>query len=211
MFIFVREAIPMLVSTKGRYALRVMLELAQSDSTVYMPLPLIAEKQGISEKYLESIISVLSKAGLVDGLRGKGGGYRLNRPAADYSVGQILRLTEGSLAPVTCLESEENPCPRAGQCTTLPMWEKLDALWPTCWLRPTASASDAHPHGTPSASSRSQGTASSTSRRRIIPPVGTDNSVRPHRTLQIECSHKNSRTIRFGSFLFVILSSSYRS
>ena len=114
MFIFVREAIPMLVSTKGRYALRVMLELAQSDSTVYMPLPLIAEKQGISEKYLESIISVLSKAGLVDGLRGKGGGYRLNRPAADYSVGQILRLTEGSLAPVTCLESEENPCPRAG-------------------------------------------------------------------------------------------------
>ena len=84
----------MLVSTKGRYALRVMLELAQSDSTVYMPLPLIAEKQGISEKYLESIISVLSKAGLVDGLRGKGGGYRLNRPAADYSVGQILRLTE---------------------------------------------------------------------------------------------------------------------
>ena len=95
MFIFVREAIPMLVSTKGRYALRVMLELAQSDSTVYMPLPLIAEKQGISEKYLESIISVLSKAGLVDGLRGKG---------------------------------EENPCPRAGQCTTLPMWEKLDAL-----------------------------------------------------------------------------------
>ena len=118
MFIFVREAIPMLVSTKGRYALRVMLELAQSDSTVYMPLPLIAEKQGISEKYLESIISV----------HGKGGGYRLNRPAADYSVGQILRLTEGSLAPVTCLESEENPCPRAGQCTTLPMWEKLDAL-----------------------------------------------------------------------------------
>ncbi len=62
------------------------------------------------------------------GLRGTGGGYRLNRPAADYSVGQILRLTEGSLAPVTCLESEENPCPRAGQCTTLPMWEKLDAL-----------------------------------------------------------------------------------
>ena len=128
MFIFVREAIPMLVSTKGRYALRVMLELAQSDSTLYMPLPLIAEKQGISEKYLESIISVLSKAGLVDGLRGKGGGYRLNRPAADYSVGQILRLTEGSLAPVTCLESEENPCPRAGHCTTLPMWEKLDSL-----------------------------------------------------------------------------------
>ncbi len=118
----------MLVSTKGRYALRVMLELAQSEPSVYMPLPVIAEKQGISEKYSESIIAVLSKAGLVDGLRGKGGGYRLNRPAAAYSVGQILRLTEGSLAPVTCLEGEENTCPRAGHCTTLPMWEKLDGL-----------------------------------------------------------------------------------
>ena len=112
----------MLVSTKGRYALRVMLELAQDDSAAYLPLPAIAEK------YLESIISVLSKAGLVDSLRGKGGGYRLNRPAADYSVGQILRLTEGSLAPVTCLEGDENTCPRAGHCTTLPMWEKLDTI-----------------------------------------------------------------------------------
>lgn len=118
----------MLVSTKGRYALRVMLELAQSDAAAYLPLPLIAERQGISEKYSESIIAVLSRAGLVDGLRGKGGGYRLNRPASDYSVGEILRLTEGSLAPVTCLEGDENPCPRAGQCTTLPMWEKLDSL-----------------------------------------------------------------------------------
>ena len=128
MFIFVREAIPMLVSTKGRYALRVMLELAQSDPNAYLALPVIAEKQGISEKYSESIIAVLSRAGLVDGLRGKGGGYRLNRPAADYSVGEILRLTEGSLAPVTCLEGEENTCPRAGQCTTLPMWEKLNGI-----------------------------------------------------------------------------------
>ena len=118
----------MLVSTKGRYALRVMLELAQSQPDTYMPLPLIAQRQGISEKYLESIIAVLSKAGLVDGLRGKGGGYRLTRPTADYSVGEILRLTEGSLAPVTCLEGAENPCPRAGECTTLPMWEKLDDL-----------------------------------------------------------------------------------
>ena len=118
----------MLVSTKGRYALRVMLELAQSDPNAYLALPVIAEKQGISEKYSESIIAVLSRAGLVDGLRGKGGGYRLNRPAADYSVGEILRLTEGSLAPVTCLEGEENTCPRAGHCHTLPMWEKLDSL-----------------------------------------------------------------------------------
>ena len=118
----------MIISTKGRYALRVMLELAQSDPNAYLALPVIAEKQGISEKYSESIIAVLSRAGLVDGLRGKGGGYRLNRPAADYSVGEILRLTEGSLAPVTCLEGEENTCPRAGQCTTLPMWEKLNGI-----------------------------------------------------------------------------------
>ena len=118
----------MLVSTKGRYALRVMLELAQSQPDAYMPLPLIAQRQGISEKYLESIIAILSRAGLVEGLRGKGGGYRLTRSAANYSVGEILRLTEGSLAPVTCLEGAENPCPRAGECTTLPMWQKLDDL-----------------------------------------------------------------------------------
>lgn len=118
----------MLVSTKGRYALRVMLELAQSQPDAYMPLPLIAQRQGISEKYLESIIAILSRAGLVEGLRGKGGGYRLTRSSAKYSVGEILRLTEGSLAPVTCLEGAENPCPRAGECTTLPMWQKLDDL-----------------------------------------------------------------------------------
>lgn len=118
----------MLVSTKGRYALRVMLELAQSQPDTYMPLPLIAQRQGISEKYLESIIAILSRAGLVEGLRGKGGGYRLTRSSANYSVGEILRLTEGSLAPVTCLEGAENPCPRAGECTTLPMWQKLDDL-----------------------------------------------------------------------------------
>lgn len=118
----------MLVSTKGRYALRVMLELAQSQPDTYMPLPLIAQRQGISEKYLESIIAILSRAGLVEGLRGKGGGYRLTRSSANYSVGEIIRLTEGSLAPVTCLEGAENPCPRAGECTTLPMWQKLDDL-----------------------------------------------------------------------------------
>ena len=118
----------MLVSTKGRYALRVMLELAQSDPTRYIPLPQIAAKQEISEKYLESIISVLAKAGLVEGLRGKGGGYRLSRPPEEYAVGEILRLAEGSLAPVACLDGETNVCPRAGKCTTLPMWEHLDNL-----------------------------------------------------------------------------------
>ena len=118
----------MLISTRGRYALRIMLELAQYDQSPYMPLPLIAEKQGISEKYLESIVSLLVKGGLVEGVRGKGGGYRLRRPLKDYSAGEILRLTEGSLAPVSCLEGEENACPRAGQCHTLPMWTKLEGL-----------------------------------------------------------------------------------
>ena len=118
----------MLISTRGRYALRIMLELAQYDQSPYMPLPLIAEKQGISEKYLESIVSLLVKGDLVEGVRGKGGGYRLRRPLQDYSAGEILRLTEGSLAPVSCLEGEENACPRAGQCHTLPMWTKLEGL-----------------------------------------------------------------------------------
>ena len=118
----------MLISTRGRYALRIMLELAQYDQSPYMPLPLIAEKQGISETYLESIVSLLVKGGLVEGVRGKGGGYRLRRPLQDYSAGEILRLTEGSLAPVSCLEGEENACPRAGQCHTLPMWTKLEGL-----------------------------------------------------------------------------------
>lgn len=118
----------MLVSTKGRYALRVMLELGRYDGESYIPLPQVAERQQISEKYLESIVSVLVKAGLVEGQRGKNGGYRLCRPLDQYSVGEILRLTEGSLAPVACLEGEENSCPRAGECCTLPLWEKLDSL-----------------------------------------------------------------------------------
>ena len=101
----------MLISTKGRYALRVMLELAQGEPGECMPLPVIAQRQGISEKYLESIIAVLARAGLVEGQRGKGGGYRLSRELKDYSVG------EG-----------ENTCPRADKCLSLPVWEKLDTL-----------------------------------------------------------------------------------
>ena len=111
----------MLVSTRGRYALRIMMELAKYDRNRYIPLPLIAENQEVSEKYLESIISVLAKAGLVEGLRGKGGGYRLSRELKDYSVGEILRLSEG-------LDRNKSGCPRAGKCQTLPMWEKLDSL-----------------------------------------------------------------------------------
>ena len=118
----------MLVSTKGRYALRVMLELAQDDSAAYLPLPAIAERQGISEKYLESIISVLGKAGLVEGLRGKGGGYRLNRPPEKYPVGSILKLTEGGLSAVSCTAEGPSACARSSCCETRPMWDKLDAM-----------------------------------------------------------------------------------
>ena len=118
----------MLVSTRGRYALRIMLELGRHEGEGCVPLPVIAENQQISEKYLESIVSVLAKARLVEGQRGKGGGYRLTRPLSECSVGEILRLTEGSLAPVSCLDGDTNACPRAGQCSTLPMWEKLDTI-----------------------------------------------------------------------------------
>ena len=118
----------MLVSTRGRYALRVMLELAQHGRDCYTALSSIASEQGISGKYLESIISTLSKGGLVEGVRGKGGGYRLTRPPEDYSVGEILRLAEGSLAPVACLDCGSDPCARAGSCPTRPRWERLDEL-----------------------------------------------------------------------------------
>lgn len=118
----------MLISTKGRYALRVMIEIASHEKDEVVPLITIAEKQDISEKYLESILVVLSKAGIIEGIRGKGGGYRLTRDPKDYSVGEILRLTEKSLAPVSCLDCKPNKCERAANCKTLPMWEKLDTI-----------------------------------------------------------------------------------
>ena len=117
-----------MISTRGRYALRVMIDLAEHQADGFIPLKVIAERQEISEKYLESIVSTLVKAGLLDGMRGKNGGYRLNRPLEGYSVGEVLRLTEGSLAPVSGLETEGSSCPRAGDCHTLPMWKKLDDL-----------------------------------------------------------------------------------
>ena len=118
----------MLVSTKGRYALRIMLELGKYGRDSYIPLPQIAQAQEVSEKYLESIIAMLVRGGLVEGLRGKGGGYRLTRNLEEYSVGEVLRLTEGSLAPVACLEEEQCSCPRAGKCVTLPMWRRLENM-----------------------------------------------------------------------------------
>jgi Rrf2 family protein len=118
----------MIVSTKGRYALRVMVNLAQHDREEYLPLKEIAESEGISQKYLESIMTTLSKAGFVDAVHGKGGGYRLNRPAEEYTVGGILKLTEGSLATVSCTTQGPSACSRSTCCQTLPMWERLDKL-----------------------------------------------------------------------------------
>jgi Rrf2 family protein len=118
----------MIVSTKGRYALRVMLCFAQRGGDEYIPLKEIAESENISQKYLESIMTILSKAGFVDAVHGKGGGYRLNRKPEEYTVGSILRLTEGSLAPVSCTTQGAAACSRSSCCQTLPMWEKLEKL-----------------------------------------------------------------------------------
>lgn len=117
-----------MISTKGRYALRVMIDLAEHNTGQYIPLKEIATRQEISEKYLESIISLLVKANFVKGLRGKGGGYQLTRPPHQYTVGSVLKLTEGSLAPVSCLQKKPNICDRTAECRTLHMWEKLDTL-----------------------------------------------------------------------------------
>ena len=118
----------MIVSTKGRYALRVMVSFAQRGGEEYIPLKEIAEKEGISQKYLESIMTVLSKAGFVDAVHGKGGGYRLNRDPKDYTVGSILKLTEGSLAAVSCTAQGPSACSRSTCCQTKPMWDKLDKM-----------------------------------------------------------------------------------
>ncbi|MBQ6381763.1 MAG: Rrf2 family transcriptional regulator [Clostridia bacterium] len=117
-----------MISTKGRYALRVMLDLAEHADGRAMPLKEIAERQGISKKYLEIIVKELVKGGLIQGSSGKGGGYRLCRDATDYTVGEILELTEGSLALVACLATDAAPCERAPQCQTLPMWAELDGM-----------------------------------------------------------------------------------
>ena len=117
----------MMISTRGRYALRVMIDLAEHIDEGYIPLQTIAKRQGISEKYLESILAVLSKAGLLDAVRGKGGGYRLSKPAKEYTAFEVLSLTEGTLAPVTCLERGQQ-CENAVNCRTLPLWQGLDQV-----------------------------------------------------------------------------------
>lgn len=118
----------MMISTKGRYALRVMLDLADHNTGAYIPLKDIARRQGISVKYLENILASLSRANLVDATRGKGGGYRLCRAPQDYAAGEILRLAEGSLASVSCLKGEQKGCEKAGHCRALPLWEGLDRV-----------------------------------------------------------------------------------
>lgn len=118
----------MMISTKGRYALRVMIYLAEQQSVEYIPLKEIAKRQNISQKYLESIMSILSKNNFIEALHGKGGGYRLNRDPADYKVGEILRLIEGTLAPVPCLEEGAKKCNHVTECRTLPMWTKLNDI-----------------------------------------------------------------------------------
>lgn len=118
----------MMISTRGRYALRVMIDLAERQTDSFVPLKSIAQRQGISEKYLESIVKNLVQGGFLEGLRGKGGGYRLVREPESYTVGSILRLMEGSLAPVACLEQRAQPCGRESACRTLPMWRKLYEL-----------------------------------------------------------------------------------
>ena len=118
----------MIVSTKGRYALRVMVSFAQRGGEEYIPLQEIAEAEGISQQYLESIMSVLSKAGFVDAVHGKGGGYRLNRSPEEYSVGSILKLTEGSLVAVSCTSQGAAACSRTECCQAKPMWDRLEKL-----------------------------------------------------------------------------------
>ena len=118
----------MIVSTKGRYALRVMLHFARRGGEEYIPLKEIAESEGISQKYLESIMTTLSKAGFLDAVHGKGGGYRLNRSPESYTVGSILKQTEGDLSAVSCTTQGASACSRSTCCITLPMWERLDAM-----------------------------------------------------------------------------------
>lgn len=117
----------MVVSTRGRYALRIMIDLAEHERDGFIPLPIIAGRQEISEKYLESIINSLVKAKLVTGLRGKGGGYKLTKDSESYTLGQILRAAEGNFQTVSCL-NDENECSRAPTCKTLPIWKELDDL-----------------------------------------------------------------------------------
>ena len=116
----------MKISTKGRYALRVMIDLAQNNSGVPLRLKEVAARQNLSDKYLEQIISILNKAGYVRSVRGAQGGYLLKHEPSEYTVGMILRLTEGSLAPVACVEDDTSDCDRWNRCATAVLWKRLN-------------------------------------------------------------------------------------
>ena len=118
----------MMVSTRGRYALRVLIDLAENDVGGYIPMKAVAERQGLSLKYIERIMPLLTKGGLVEGVHGKGGGYRLTMSPGDCTVGSVLRLTEGDLAPVDCAGCSDEGCERADCCRTLPMWTGFQKL-----------------------------------------------------------------------------------
>lgn len=117
-----------MISTKGRYALRVMMDLAENDNGAYIPLKDIAQRQEISKKYLEIIVKEMVKGGLITGASGKGGGYMLCRKPEDYSLGEIIELMEGSFAPVACLYDENYNCSRSNACQTLPLWKEYHKL-----------------------------------------------------------------------------------
>lgn len=118
----------MLVSTRGRYAIRVMIDLAEHMNGKYIPMKEIADRQDVSLKYMTKIMQALTKSGMLDGQHGKGGGYKLNRNPEEYRVGDILRLTEGTLAPVACIDETDCKCDRSFECRTRPMWNELDKL-----------------------------------------------------------------------------------
>ena len=118
----------MMVSTRGRYALRLMLDLAEHQENGYVALKDVAQRQEISKKYLEQIIPALNRLDLLRTTRGYQGGYRLARRPDEYTLGDVLRATEGSLAPVTCLETDDNPCARQADCAALPVWQGLDRV-----------------------------------------------------------------------------------
>ena len=118
----------MMISTRGRYALRILVDLAENQGEGYITLKEAADRQEISEKYMESIVKDLVKGRFVEGVRGKGGGYRLSRPAREINVLEVLRSADGSMAPVSCLEEGSAPCSRADECRTLPVWVGLDRV-----------------------------------------------------------------------------------
>lgn len=118
----------MLVSTRGRYAIRVMIDLAEHMNGKYIPMKEIADRQDVSLKYMTKIMQALTKSGMLDGQHGKGGGYKLNRDPEEYRVGDILRLTEGTLAPIACIDETDCKCDRSFECRTRPMWNELDKL-----------------------------------------------------------------------------------